>query len=146
MAAPRRRGPKSSTYYVQIWLIINYSKPQFLHLHNNNHLLQRFVVKIQQEILETIRAQCLTHKYPVHDSFFLTFLLLPSNTLPTATHPHTLPTLTVVFHILITSSGCWHWTCFFILSCCLSTSLVSNWRCLGDVLPPNVLSISPTTV
>ena len=68
MAAPRS-GPKSSTYYVQIWLITNYSKPQFLHLYNNNHLLQRSVVKIQQEILETIRAQCLTHKYPIHDSF-----------------------------------------------------------------------------
>lgn len=36
MAAPRRSGPKSSTYDVQIWLIINYSKPQFLHLHNKS--------------------------------------------------------------------------------------------------------------
>lgn len=52
MAVPRSSGSKSSTYSVQIWLVINLFEPLFPHLYNNDHPLKRFIVKSQQEVSE----------------------------------------------------------------------------------------------
>lgn len=55
MIAPRRSGPKSFTYCVQLLLIINLFESYFPHLYNNNHLCQRFVIKNQLHISENVK-------------------------------------------------------------------------------------------